>query len=172
MATSANPTFQGLSPLNQVCAHAALKVAQAASMLFPPAYVGLCLVRRRPMSVSRAMRGAELSVLGGAAVGWGVGYARLRDQSEEAIEDRVYRLKHNASQVRADDYSAIGAFMGMLVVPAIFLKRASIFSLAAGGASLGLGAGVWVHIFKSLTEGSELKPEGMASEVPDLPGKK
>ncbi len=92
MATSANERFAALSPTNQVCAHAALKVAQAASMIFPPAYVGLSLIRKRPMSVSRAMRGAELSVWGGAALGWGAGYARLQNQSPEQIEDRVYRL--------------------------------------------------------------------------------
>lgn len=91
MATSSD-SFQFLTPRNQVCAHAALKVAQAASMIYPVAYIGLGLSRRRPMSVSRLMRGAQVSVLGGAGVGWGLGYLRLRDQSEEAIEDRVYRL--------------------------------------------------------------------------------
>lgn len=71
--------------------------------------------------------------------------------------------KHNRTQVRADDYSFIGAFMGILLGPAIFLKRANILQLAAGGASLGLGAGVWVHLAKSLTEGNEIKPEAMVS---------
>ncbi|CAK9784545.1 hypothetical protein CC85DRAFT_283034 [Cutaneotrichosporon oleaginosum] len=168
MATSANERFAALSPTNQVCAHVSLKMAQAASMIFPPAYVGLSLIRRRPMSVSRAMRGAEISVFGAAALGWGVGYARLQNQSPEAIEDRVYRLKHKKTQVRADDYSFIGAFMGILLFPAIFLKRANIVQLAAGGASLGLGAGVWVHVAKGFSEGREIKPEGMASELPEL----
>ncbi len=71
--------------------------------------------------------------------------------------------KHNRTQVRADDYSFIGAFMGILLFPAVFLKRAHVLQLAAGGASLGLGAGVWVHLAKSFTEGREIKPEGMVS---------
>lgn len=92
MATSANERFAALSPHSQVCAHVALKMAQTASLVFPPAYVGISLLRRRPMSVSRAMRAAEISVAGSAALGWGMGYLRLRDQSPEQIEDRAYRL--------------------------------------------------------------------------------
>lgn len=71
--------------------------------------------------------------------------------------------KHNAGQVRTDDYSIIGAALGMLLTPAIFLKRAPLIQLVAGGAALGLGGGVWVHLFKSLAKGEEIKPEGMVS---------
>lgn len=61
-------------------------------MIVPPVYLGLALVRRRPWSVAGLMRRAEIGVIGGAAVGYGVGYARLNNQSEAAIADRVFRL--------------------------------------------------------------------------------
>lgn len=73
--------------------------------------------------------------------------------------------KHNQGQVRADDYSIIGAALGMLLSPAIFLKRANIVTLVAGGAAIGLGGGVWAHLAKSLTKGEEVKPEAMVSTV-------
>ena len=73
----------------------------------------------------------------------------------------AHRQKHNATQVRTDDYSVIGAVLGALITPAIFLKRAPLPMLVVGGASLGLGAGVWAHLGKSLSEGKQVKPEGM-----------
>ena len=71
--------------------------------------------------------------------------------------------KVNPSQLRCDDYSFIGAALGAVITPAIFLRRASILSLITGGASLGLGAGTATHIVRQLTEGEDVRPEGMVS---------
>lgn len=57
----------------------------------------------------------------------------------------------------------IGATLGAILIPAIFLKRAPFLSLVAGGGSLGLGAGTATHIFKTMSEGQKVKPEGMVS---------
>lgn len=65
--------------------------------------------------------------------------------------------------MRADDYSIIGAALGMLLSPAIFLKRANIVTLVAGGAAIGLGGGIWAHLAKSFTKGEDVKPEAMVS---------
>jgi hypothetical protein len=48
-----------------------------------------------------------------------------------------------------------------LLIPAIFLRRASLPALVLGGASIGLGVGTWTHIVKVFTEGEKVKPEGM-----------
>lgn len=65
--------------------------------------------------------------------------------------------------MRTDDYSIIGAAVGGLLSPAIFLHRAPMVFLVSGGAGIGLGAGVWVHLFQSLTKGEDIKPEAMVS---------
>ena len=57
----------------------------------------------------------------------------------------------------------IGATLGALLVPTVFLRRAPFISLVVGGGSIGLGAGVWVHLAKMLQEGRSTKPEGMVS---------
>ena len=71
--------------------------------------------------------------------------------------------KHNASQIRTDDYSVIGAALGALLVPAVFLRSGRLPSLILGGACVGLGAGVWVHLGRMFTEGGDVRPEGMVS---------
>lgn len=67
----------------------------------------------------------------------------------------------NATQIRADDYSIIGAAVAALLVPAVLLRRAPTVNLILGGASIGLGAGVWTHLVKSFSEGRDVNPEGM-----------
>lgn len=57
----------------------------------------------------------------------------------------------------------IGAFLGGLVFPAIFLKRAPLPALVVGGASIGIGGGVWAHLIQSLSAGEKVKPEVLVS---------
>jgi hypothetical protein len=73
--------------------------------------------------------------------------------------------KRSTTQVRTDDFSMIGATMGALLTSAIFLKRAPLPYLLLGGASIGLGAGVWVHLAQAYKEGNDVRPEGMVSHV-------
>lgn len=72
------------------------------------------------------------------------GYARLKDQPQTAIEDRAYRIKHNASQQEVDQFSfyaaAAGGFVG-----AIGFGVSPILGFAQGG-SLGVGLGVIAHL--------------------------
>lgn len=95
MSTSANPVFQKYSPLTQVTLHSSLKVAQAAGMIMPPVYIVATLARRRPLSINGIMKNAIASVVVGAGIGAGVGYARLVNQPEDKIVDRVNRLVSN-----------------------------------------------------------------------------
>ncbi|KAL7425178.1 hypothetical protein Q5752_000866 [Cryptotrichosporon argae] len=170
MTTSASPLFATYSPHTQVVAHAALKTAQAAGMLVPPLYVAASLLRGRGFSARRLMRVSTGWVGGGAVLGAGMGWARLAGQTPESVVDRTERLRTNASQIRADDYSFIGAALGSLVAPAVFTGRARLFSLALGGASIGLGAGVWAHLARMYGDGEDARPEGMVGEIPVVGG--
>ena len=75
-----------------VVAHASLKTAQAASMIAPPLYLVVALVRRRGISINRLMRVTTGTVAAGAGIGAGMGYMRLRNEPDVALSDRVFRL--------------------------------------------------------------------------------
>lgn len=92
MATSANPTFAKLDPFTQIVLHSALKVAQAGSMVVPPAWIVWTAARRNPFSVRRLMRVSTGSVVLGGVAGGGLAYMRLQIEPRDKIEDRCYRL--------------------------------------------------------------------------------
>lgn len=58
----------------------------------------------------------------------------------------------------------IGAAVGGILSPAIFLRRAPTVTLVLGGAAIGLGAGVWAHLIQGLSKGEDVKPDAMVSE--------
>lgn len=78
------------------------------------------------------------------------------------------------SALRADDHSTIGAILGVLLMPAIFWKRARAMhcmlrdglivsktdrmTVFLGGAGIGAGLGLSLHWIKNLT--GERLPEG------------
>jgi hypothetical protein len=57
----------------------------------------------------------------------------------------------------------IGAGLSAIVIPALFLKRAPLYVLVPGGASLGLGVGTAFHIIDSWSKGEDVEPTGMVS---------
>lgn len=69
--------------------------------------------------------------------------------------------RYNVGQVGTDDYSFIGAAVGALLSPAIFLRRAPMPTLVLGGAAIGIGAGVWTHIVQTLMKGEDVSPDAM-----------
>lgn len=92
MSTSANPAMQGYSPLTQISAHSALKMAQAAGMIVPPAYIVLTLGRRRPLTIAGLMRATTANTIAWAGIGGAGAYAYLQNQPEDKLVDRVQRL--------------------------------------------------------------------------------
>lgn len=76
------------------------------------------------------------------------------------------------TQVRTDDYSLIGFTLGALITPTIFLRRASLPSLMLGGGLLGMSGGIYYHLYKSWTEGRDIKPDlgGIVKDLQQLPG--
>lgn len=60
--------------------------------------------------------------------------------------------RHNRSEIQRDDWSIIGAFVGGVASPAIFLRRAPLPLLVLGGASIGLGVGAASSVIKQYGE--------------------
>ena len=71
--------------------------------------------------------------------------------------------RFSESQIRADDYSFIGAALAGVIIPALLLKRAPFPTLVAGGACTGLGLGAAFHMVQSASEGEDIKPTGIVS---------
>ena len=76
-------------------------------------------------------------------------YLRIRDQTEEQIFDRSYRIRYNKTQIRCDRISVTTAGIGA-VVGAMGFSSAGMVTGGLYGASLGLGLGVFLHIAISL----------------------
>lgn len=73
--------------------------------------------------------------------------------------------RFSESQIRADDYSFIGAALAGVIVPALLLRRAPFPTLVAGGACTGLGLGSAFYMVKASSEGEDIKPTGIVSSV-------
>jgi hypothetical protein len=133
------------------------------------------------------MRTSIVGTTAGAGLGAGYGFLKVKDTPAVTVDAKVQRLvspavllfmdegkeeievgqcsyqAHSPSQVRADDYSLIGATLAALLVPTVFLKRAPFIALVLGGAGIGLGAGTAFHIAKEYNEGKDARPTGMVS---------
>lgn len=108
MATSSYPSLSSLSPLNQVMAHSALKMSEAAGLLVPPIYIAASLIRRRGMgfSIRGLMRASTRGVVIGAPFGAAAAWGMLRNEPLVALEDRCFRLVRDNSRCPAP-YCAI-----------------------------------------------------------------
>jgi hypothetical protein len=81
--------------LNSLVTHSALRTAQGFAVVAPPVYVVSSLILRRgrhPFSIRRLMATSVGSTLAGAGIGAGVGYVRLSNQGQLALDDRVLSL--------------------------------------------------------------------------------
>ncbi|WWC73645.1 uncharacterized protein I206_107617 [Kwoniella pini CBS 10737] len=161
--SSNSALFSSRPAETQVVLHSALRYAQIASMIIPPVYLIRTLVlRRKPFSVRGLMHNSIAWTGVGAIGGAGLGYG------ESAVRDRLVRIKSDAQQVRSNDYSIISATLSALLIPAIFLRRAPLPSLVLGGASIGLGIGVWAHLGERLGKGEKVKVGDVTGDVPGV----
>nr|XP_031858429.1 uncharacterized protein CI109_006192 [Kwoniella shandongensis]KAA5525501.1 hypothetical protein CI109_006192 [Kwoniella shandongensis] len=149
------PLFFSYAPRTQVILHSSLQVAQITASGFIPVYLITTLIaRRRPFSVRSWMGQSIATTALAAAAGGGLAWYQTKGDGELAILGKVEKLSLDAKQIRRNDYTLISAALSGLVIPAIFLKRAPLPSLVLGGASIGLGAGVWYHWIQMFTAGS------------------
>ncbi|KAF8522100.1 hypothetical protein BU17DRAFT_44979 [Hysterangium stoloniferum] len=153
-----------------VIRHSMLKGYQAFSLLTPPLYTAVTLFRRgrQGFAINRMLRATWVGGGIGTAIGGAMAWARLRSQLPESIHDRRIRLLYNVSQIRTDDHSTIGSILFAVLTPALLWNRASAMNLILGGAGIGSGVGVLVHVARSFSEGEDLKPEGMIEEVKEV----
>ncbi|KAF8475425.1 hypothetical protein JB92DRAFT_2770418 [Gautieria morchelliformis] len=149
--------------------HSMLKGYQALSLLTPPLYTVITLYRcgRQGFAVNRMLRATWIAGGVGTAVGGGLAWGRLRSQTPESLQDRRVRLMYNNTQIRTDDHSTIGSILFAVLTPALMWRRAHIINLTLGGAGIGSGVGVLVHIARSVLEDNEVNPKGMLDVVED-----
>ncbi|CAD6588098.1 MAG: hypothetical protein CYPHOPRED_004266 [Cyphobasidiales sp. Tagirdzhanova-0007] len=158
----------------QVYTHVAFKMVQATALVAPP----FSLARQMQafqgiggtcFSVNRWLRNnAAWTIFFGSTAGLAMAWGRLRNESDIAIHDRAYRLRHNSDQVRVDDYSKVGAILGALITTTIFLRRASLVNNILGGATLGIVGGIITHTAQMVREqGAEGAAKDAQRALPD-----
>lgn len=78
----------------QAMSHSALKGAQAGAMIVPPVFLVASLILRRGggFSIRKLMTNSVGGVLVGAAGGVLMGYGKMKDESEVAIQEKTFRL--------------------------------------------------------------------------------
>jgi len=151
-----------------VYTHVATKMVQATAVLAPP--IGLARqLYRKNLNVTRFLRRtAGLTFVAGSTTGLAMAWLRLRNEPDIAIYDRAFRLRHNPTQVRVDDYSKVGALLGALLTTTVFLKRAPLVWNLAGGAALGVAGGVITHTVQMIQEqGAEKAAKEAKDALPD-----
>ena len=108
----------------------------------------------RSFSLNRFLRNNAVGTFAvGGSLGGGLGFARNSIGSNDfEIHDRAMAIRHNAQNVKAQDYSSelmsvfwcradvgavVGGILGTLLTTSVLLRRVSLVSSLAGGAALG-----------------------------------
>ncbi|KAL7409935.1 hypothetical protein BDY24DRAFT_427901 [Mrakia frigida] len=152
--------------------HSAIQGAQLASLVTPFLY-GAVAIKTRSFSIGRLLRACAIGFAGvGPAAGAALAYGRMLNQPEAVVATRAGLLRGSASQQRLEDYTIIGAAVGALVVPAIFLKRARLPYAILGGASVGAADGVLTHVYMRWSEGKGVSLKGVVDDGAAEPLKK
>ncbi|CAE6414808.1 unnamed protein product [Rhizoctonia solani] len=125
---------------------------QTLSFVAPIAYTGYALTRGRPWSIRQTLRATWFGGISGAVAGAGLGWSWATSSSPERVHKARAKMAYDSSLLRLNDHSTIGALLGAMLAPALFLKRARAFDLILGGAGIGSSAGVMVHWWRSMTE--------------------
>lgn len=88
----------------------------------------------------------------GCALGAAGGWTESLQTSAPSLAFRVANVRADAERMRRDDYQLIGAVVGGLTLPAIFLRRVGLVNGLLGGAGLGSAVGVLSLIGKEYTD--------------------
>ncbi|GIL88896.1 hypothetical protein Vretimale_16880 [Volvox reticuliferus] len=103
---------------------------------------------REPTALLRAMGYSAVAVTAASAT---LGAVKFTKIDQAGFDDRAYRLHYNAGQNRTDEFSTVGAIVG-LAAAAVLVPRGAGGSAAAygltllGGSAVGCAAGVAAHI--------------------------
>ena len=129
-----------------VVAFRGLEGAQIASVAATPLFL-LSAIRRGRFSVHKLAQYNWVTPILGAATGSAIGWANAMQHTPPVLARRVEELRNDAMRIRRDDFHLIGAFIGAIAFPALFLRRAGLLNGFLGGAgfggAIGLGTVYW-----------------------------
>jgi len=150
-------TARSAADLEAVIRADAQRGYQVASLIAPPAYIILSLVRRRGVSVNKTLRATWVAGAGGAGAGAVYGWAEGFN-SPAWLKDRHQAIAYDVNRIRADDHSTIGAILFGVLTPALLWKRARAVHLILGGAGIGSAVGLSTHLWRTFTESQVTVP--------------
>lgn len=107
-------------PFPELATHVTIKDIQAFGL------IGTCIVgpilavkntstRNMAGLAVKCTKAGRVGVILGLFAGPAMTFLRVKNETEEAIEDRCYRLRHNRNQVRVDQASIVGGLAGSAV---------------------------------------------------------
>ncbi|KAJ3335250.1 hypothetical protein HDU93_005816 [Gonapodya sp. JEL0774] len=146
-----------------VTTHVVAKSVQAGSLLglvLSPLF-RLRSKTPRPFLVSLS-RPPALGALFGIPIGLAMVVGKSYDMDADGVDDRAYRIVHNAGQVDVDRHAAFGAFVGALVGNFALPGGNPLVRMWRGG-SLGLATGVIVYGVTKLEATKDLRSAVMES---------
>ncbi|PWN34992.1 uncharacterized protein FA14DRAFT_36489 [Meira miltonrushii] len=118
---------------------------ELATLAATPLYA-LSALRKGQFSIRSLVRYNWTVPLIGGTAGTATAYGITSQESSAATASRTFSLRKDAKQIRQDDMFLVGALVGSLLTPALFLKRAGLINGLLGGAGLG-GAGGLITFF-------------------------
>jgi hypothetical protein len=122
-----------------VCAHSAGMGAVAGSTV--GALLGPLFIRGPLMPWTRSFAGSSRVGVAGLALGAAAGYAKLRDEPADRLDDRLQRLWGNELIFNIHQYSLVAGGAGVAVGTALRLAAHSSGLSALRGGFVGMGAG-------------------------------
>ncbi|WFD30575.1 hypothetical protein MSPP1_001596 [Malassezia sp. CBS 17886] len=127
-----------------VIANRGLEGVQIASVAATPLFL-LHSIRTRTFSLRRLGRINWTLPLVGGGLGAAAGWVQASQTPPSVLARRVAGLRQDVDRIRRDDFHLIGAVLGSLSLPALFLRRVGLVNGALGG--LGLGGAIGVVTF-------------------------
>lgn len=131
-------------PARVLLGHITMKGMQLGSVLGCFSIPIVALVRKQPVGLT-ARTVFPLTVMGGLTVAYGKLYKTYLDGKldNDGVDDRAYRILHNKGQVKVDQYTAIGAMVG--VIAGIAVSRGRPGSTLSS-ACFGIACGIVSHV--------------------------
>ena len=146
----------------QVLTHIGIKGLQLGSLVTP---VILLLKHRSNLTAAKLFSGTWKGAIIASIVSVGLGVGRLSSLDTEQIFNRSYRLSRNAPQNRCDQFSFIGAGIGVPVGLVLLPGPVGLVSKVLGGAAFGMAGGVLAHVATS--KAIDISPNAMIEELKD-----
>lgn len=146
-------------PARVLFGHITMKGMQLGSVVGCMSIPIVSLVRKQPVGLT-ARTVFPLTVMGGLAVGYSRLYMAYLDGKldEKGVDDRAYRLIKNVEQRKVDQYTAMGAIIGVVAGLTAAKGRPGV---TLSSACMGIVCGIVSHLveekFAPISDNSSLK---------------